>query len=189
MIDMKIINYLLTMIVLVTAGAYRTGAQEIVTDNNIVPGARALGMGGAQIAGANDITAAFSNPAALARINEFNFNLGLARFERKIESNLASSGFNAKGVADDDNFTLGSIGIAYPVPTIQGSLVFGLAYNRVKNFNGSFYQSGFNESAFVLDNDIWGGFQTEEIIEDGGMGVVTFAGAVDVSPNISLGLE
>ena len=186
--EMKKYSYLLAMVLLVSGGGYRVAAQEIVTDNNIVPGTRALGMGGAQIAGANDATAAFSNPAALARISEFNFNLSVARLDRKIDSTLASSGFNANGSASDDNIALGSIGVAYPIPTTQGSLVFALAYNRVQNYTGRFYLSGFNNQAFVTDTEIWGGFQTEEIVEDGGMGVVSFAGAVDVSPNISLGL-
>lgn len=184
---MKVYHYI-TALALVFTGMQSAGAQEIVTTGDIVPGTRALGMGGAQIGGANDATAAYTNPAALSRISEFQFQMGVTRVNRKIESMLRSGGFNADGSGSEDNFALGTIGVAYPVPTTQGSLVFSLAYNRVKDFTGRYYLNGFNDQAFVLDNDIWGGFQTEEINEDGGMGVLSFAGAVDVSPNLALGL-
>ena len=40
-------------------------AQEVVTDNAITVGARSLGMGGAQIAAVEDVTAVIHNPERL----------------------------------------------------------------------------------------------------------------------------
>jgi long-subunit fatty acid transport protein len=65
----------------------------------------------------------------------------------------------------------------------------GIAYNRVKDFSGMFNISGYNKEAFVTDTAKWGGDQTEQIVEDGGLGVFSLAGAFDVSPNVSFGLS
>ncbi|MFC1693781.1 OmpP1/FadL family transporter [Candidatus Latescibacterota bacterium] len=162
-------------------------AQEIVTENNIVAGARALGMGGAQIAAAGDATAVIHNPAALARIENLEFQLGLNMLKREIKTNLRSNFAHGSGSASDDFSGLGTIGVAYPVSTDRGSLVFALAYNRVKNFSGIFKSYGYNDYAFEVDNEIWGGNETSELVEEGGLGVISLASAVDVSPSVSVG--
>ncbi len=74
---------------------------------------------------------------------------------------------------------LSSIGIAYPVPTERGSLVFAVGYNRVKDFAGSLKIDGYN--------DYLSGDQKGESIEEGGLGIVSLAGAVDITPHISVG--
>ena len=162
-------------------------SQEVVTDNNIVVGTRALGMGGAQIAASEDVTAVINNPAALARIGNIEAQLGFVLLKRNIDTNLNSDYIDVKGNTGDDYMGLGTIGIAYPVPTERGSLVFAFAYNRVKDFSGTFKMSGYNEYAFELDDETWGGNETYETIDEGGLGVFSLAGAVDVSPNVSLG--
>lgn len=57
--------------------------------------------------------------------------------------------------------------------------MFGIAYNRVKDFAGNLSISGYN--------DYLRGFQTGEAAEEGGMGIISVGGAVDVSPNVSVG--
>ena len=162
-------------------------AQEMVADNNTVAGARALGMGGAQIAAVEDVTAVIHNPAALARIQNTEFQLGLIMLNKKIKTSLSSTFANGYGSAVDDFTGLGTIGIAYPVPTDQGSLVFALAYNRVKNFSGLFKNSFYDEFAFEQDGETWSGNVTNEAMEEGGIGIVSLGGAVDLSPNFSVG--
>jgi len=163
--------------------------QEIVTDNAVTVGARSLGMGGAQIAASEDVTAVINNPAALARIRSFEFHLGVLSIGRKIDSGLRSATANGNGKATEDYLGLGTIGIAYPVPTERGSLVLAAAYNRVKDFSGRFRLSDYNEYAFVDGGETWPGSEIQDISEEGGLGIISLAGAVDVSPNVSLGLS
>jgi long-subunit fatty acid transport protein len=162
-------------------------AQEIVTTGDLVPGTRALGMGGAQIAAVNDLSAVIHNPAALARLKRIEFQLGMTRLDREISSSLSTSGATLDGSASKTYTGVTSAGFAYPVPTEQGSLVLAIAYNRVKDFSGLFHLYGYNESAFDLDAEVWGGYETYETLEEDGMGVFSFAGAIDVSPRVSVG--
>jgi len=162
-------------------------AQEPVSDDDIIAGARALGMGGAQIAAVNDITAVVHNPAALARLNKLEIQLGLNTFKTNLETDLRSSTQNGSGSISDNLTAQGTIGIAYPVPTDRGNLVFALAYNRVKDFTGTFRNDLYDEYAFQTETEDWDGYVTEESIEKGGLKVISLAGAVDVAPNVSIG--
>ncbi len=169
-----------------TAPAY---AQEVVSGNDIVVGTRALGMGGAQIAAVEDVTAVIHNPAALTRLKNYEILLGLDMLKKKNETALSAEYVSGTGSAQESAGGLGSFGFAYPVPTERGSLVFALSYNRVKEFSGLFRMDGFDEYAFETDDDLWGGNFSDETFDDGSMGVYSLAGAVMVSPKVSFGLS
>lgn len=164
-------------------------AQEPISDGNIVSGARALGMGGAQIAAVNDVTAVVHNPAALARLENIEIQMGLNMLKKGLKTNLQSPDSWGSGSADENLTALGTFGIAYPLPTDRGSLVISLAYNRVKDFTGMFRNDFYDKYAFQTDIEDWDGFVTEENIEKGGLNVLSFAGAVDVSSNVSFGIS
>jgi len=154
-------------------------AQEVVVENDTGFGARAMGMGGAQVAAVNDLTALLYNPAALARLNQLEVQFGLNMMKRKLDTSLKSASGTGLASATTDYSGLGTVGIVYPVPTERGSLVFGAAYNRVKGFAGNFKIDGYN--------DYLKGYQTGESIEEGGVGVISLGGAVDISQNVSVG--
>ncbi|MFC1651176.1 OmpP1/FadL family transporter [Candidatus Latescibacterota bacterium] len=165
-------------------------AQEPVSGDDVITGARALGMGGAQIAGVNDVTAVIHNPAALARIDKVQFQFGLDIAGNSMKTKLVSPTQNGSGSIDENNTSFGTFGVAYPVKTDRGSLVLALGINRVKDFNGAFKNEFFDDFAFQADNgEEWDGYVTEENIEKGGMKTISFAGAVDVSPNVSVGVS
>jgi len=155
-------------------------AQEVAVDNETGVGARAMGMGGANIAAVNDLSAVIYNPAALARLNDGEVQLGLNVLKRNIDTTLKSN-IEAEGTAtaNTDFSGIGTIGVAYPMPTDRGSLVFAVAYNRVKDFEGRIKLDGYN--------DVLEGHQNGELVEEGGMGIISLAGAVDVSPQVSVG--
>lgn len=169
--------------IILTQAAY---AQEVVTDNDSGVGYRSMGMGWTGIAGATDLSAIHYNPAALARLRTLEVQLGINHLTRDIDTTVLSA---EKGddtiTANTDYTTIGSFGVAHPVPTSQGSLVFAVAYNRVKDFEGRIKLDGYLDDT----EDFLGGYQTAETVEKGGMGKLSFAGAVDVSPNVSLGLS
>ena len=125
-----------------------------------------------------DYSAAFWNPAALADIRRVEVFGSLSHFMRE---NTVEFGPLAK--EDDASFTkLNEFGLAYPVPTLQGSLVFGFGYHRVKSFDTNFAFQWFNDTADDSVTQAW---------RDNGSGNLSawvLSGAVDVSPNMSLGI-
>ena len=141
-------------------------------------GARAMGMGGAFMAVGDDYTASYWNPAALAQIRRFEVLASLSHARQ--ENDAAGVGLRLK---DDASFTrVNSIGFAYPVATYRGSLVFSLGYNRLKPYDSNFNFEYFNDTVGDSVQQRW------SELEEGSLNNWTFAGAVDVAPNFSVGL-
>ncbi|MGH7599376.1 MAG: OmpP1/FadL family transporter [bacterium] len=154
------------------------GAQEEVFQRgfDLGIGTRALGMGGAYLGVADDYSASFWNPAGLAQIRRLEGFGTLSYLQRKNDISSA-------GVKSNDDLTstqLNNIGLAYPVPTYQGSMVFGIGYHRVHPYDASLKFRLIN----ATPNDA---NQSWSILEEGGLNNWVFAGAVEVAPNISLG--
>jgi hypothetical protein len=71
------------------------------------------------------------NPASMALVekNYFNFSIGNNQFE-------SENAYLSNSITTEDNSTnLGSMGVVYKFPTVQGSFVLGAGYNRIKNQN------------------------------------------------------
>ena len=98
-------------------------------------GSRALGMGGAYIGIADDYSASFWNPAGLTQIRRLEGFGTLSYTQRKNDATLEALGLNTLDEVTTTN--VNSIGLAYPVPTYQGSLVFSLGYHRIKPFDSN----------------------------------------------------
>lgn len=165
-------------------------------------GARALGMGGAYTSVANDYTAIYWNPAGLADVRQSEFYGGLSHLNFKNDATFADEVTN-----DSENYThLRSLGLALPFPTQRGSFVLGLGYNRVKDFDQNLFFSGYNhisnglnvdgyvinpkdtlnwDTIYYFDKDVK---QTEQIIDEGGLGQWSFSAAISLSPNFDAGL-
>jgi long-subunit fatty acid transport protein len=141
-------------------------------------GARAMGMGGAFMAVGEDYTASYWNPAALAQIRRFEVLGSLSR--ASAENTVSASGLS---LTDDVSATnINSIGFAYPVPTYRGSLVFSVGYHRIAPYDAALRFSLDNDTADDSVQQRW------SAIDEGGLSNWTFAGAVDVAPNFSLGV-
>ncbi|RQW00592.1 hypothetical protein EH223_17740 [candidate division KSB1 bacterium] len=168
-------------------------------------GARAMSMGGAYVGVADDYSAMYWNPAGLGQLRRMEVNVGFSH--NKFVNNAAFLGVNSKA---EDTFTrLNSIGITIPVPTYQGSLVFGVGYNKVLDFdnrfkiygdndNWAYYQTWFNNTYFDFENedgsfyfqetDINNNmFQEQSITEKGSENHFSFAGSMEVQENFFLG--
>ena len=169
-------------VILILMLAFMPGAvlaQEAVVDNDIGVNARSMGMGGAQIGAVNDVSAIVYNPAALARLQSTEIQFGVNMLKHSTDTVMSSSRGTGDASGVTDYSGLGSIGFAYPVATERGSLVFGVGLHRVKDFTERYRIDGYN--------DYQKGYQKGEMLEEGGMNVASFASAIDVSPNVSVG--
>ncbi|MBN2414405.1 outer membrane protein transport protein [bacterium] len=79
------------------------------------------------------------------------------------------------------NTELTNIGIAVPLPTSRGSLVFGVGYQKMRGYDRSLYGEEFDDSP----GDSVTYTLTE--MEAGGLGRTALAGAIEVAPNLFLG--
>lgn len=148
-------------------------------------GSRAVAMGGAYSTLGGDYTASFWNPAALRNIKKSEISGSLSHLTRKndfgLSNNLAF--FNPGAEENEESFTkFNDLGAAYVVPTIQGSMVFSFGFNRVKSYDSNLNFDTFNSSEDDQLNQVWREF------ESGGLNAWTLGGAVDVSPNASVGI-
>ncbi len=167
-------------------------------DNTRGFGARATAMGTAYTGVADDYSAIYWNPAGLAQIRRMEFYAGLSHLSF---DNAAT--YNGTLTNGGKNFTkLSSLGMVFPVPTYRGSLVFALGYQRVKDFDRVLDFKGFsaagNDLFFEFD-DGQGGTDTlffdknvnrsETASEEGSLNNWSIAGAMDISPNVSVGVS
>lgn len=164
-------------------------------DNQYGFGAKSMAMGSAFTAVSDDYSAIYWNPAGLAQIKKMEFYAGLSHLSFENDATFLGNPFNS-----NESFTkLSSLGLVFPIPTYQGSLVFALGYQRIKDFDNTLQFSGYNTNSndlffsfeennnlvdYYFDKDI----QQEELVQqDGNLNNWSFAGAVDVSPNVSVG--
>ncbi len=139
-------------------------------------GARALGMGGAYLAVSDDYSAAYWNPAALTQIRRIEGFGTLSYTQHK------NNGSSVLPFSDEDSYTrFNSVGLAYPIPSYRGSLVFSLGYHRVRPYDGNFGFSWFNATPGDSVGQRW------SELEEGGLNNWTVALATEVAPNFSVG--
>jgi long-subunit fatty acid transport protein len=173
-------------------------------------GARALGMGNAYIGISDDYSAVWWNPAGLAQIKRFELTGGLSYFNYDDNAKFFGNTTNSSNSVTAIN----NIGFVFPFPTMRGSLVFAVGYNRTNNLATGLAFDGFNPSSSIIptlirtnkaDNipyQIWltdsTGLYTPinrnvnqkgDLIEGGSIGNWAFSGAMDVAPNLSVGLS
>lgn len=147
-------------------------------------GARAMGLGGAFSSVADDYTATYWNPAGLALIRRMEFFTSFQNM--KFQNETSYSGYYQ---SNDESFTkMDAIGFAFPVPTYRGSLVFAFGYNRVHQYDEvlsfSWFNPTYNEANPDLNDEMT---ESWDNLEKGHLGQYTISGAVDISPNLSLG--
>jgi len=173
----KTMKVVLACVLLFWASESRSQEQVFQLGNHFGVGARAMGMGGASIAVSEDWTGSYWNPAGLAQIRKMELLGALSHLASRDEASFGNSMTPAT-----NNFThLNSLGFVFPVPTYRGSLVFAGGFHRARPFDGHFEFRWFNPSPNDSVNQSW----TE--LETGALSEWSFAGAVDITPNLSLG--
>lgn len=168
------IRWLWVAAVLAATSASAQVPPEIPLLPRLGTGARALGMGGAYSAVAEDYTALSYNPAGLAQVRRVEF--GGAFDFRSVDQDvtylgtLESTPLNKSGIQ--------SIGFAYPFPTYRGSMVIAFSYDRLTPIDTDYFRTGEGNGV---------AFEEESIQEDGSLSAWQAGFATDVSRNLSLG--
>jgi long-subunit fatty acid transport protein len=158
---------------------------EATTENNVFIGVRAAGMGGAQIAAAEDGSALWYNPALLTRVRRIELSGALShqRFFNETTFDLpVPVSTNSRQV---NNTRLASLWAVFPIPTDRGALSLAFSANRVKNFDRIFrYES----QTSWWENHSGDGFGGGED-DIGGLWAYSFGGGIEVSRKASVGLS
>ncbi|HNS72846.1 MAG TPA: hypothetical protein PKI81_05535 [bacterium] len=178
-LNKTLITATMVMVFGLTFGAY--AQSNVLTEdffhmgNDLGVGARAVGMGGAYTGISDDYTAMYWNPAGLGQMKRREFNIGFSQNSVK-----ADALFLGTSSETTDSFTrLNSIGLVFPVPTARGSLVFGVGYDK-----GRDYDNMIDVGALTVDSL----YQTNSILDEGSRNQFTLSGAIEVSPNLFMGL-
>lgn len=149
---------------------------EVSAANSFGVGGRAVGMSEAVIVSIKDGTAIVYNPAALTKILRPEFYLAMSHEKFRNES-VGPGGGGSFAENDVTKTRFSSLNLTVPVPTYRGALVVAFGVNRTKSFDRTFnfeiddvdlYMSGFEE-------------------ETGGVREYSAAGAIELSPKISVG--
>jgi hypothetical protein len=120
--------------------------------------ARALGMGNSFTSLSNDFAGVLFNPAGIGLMKKGEISGGLSLNTFYNNTTFYGSTTNADQTSVD--FT--QFGIAYPVPTFRGSLVFAIGYNQVKDFNGIMEFDGYNSGNTSMIQDVTGEYNYDE---------------------------
>lgn len=168
-----------------------------ITENEEGFGTRALAMGGAYTALANDYSGIYWNPAGLGSIDKTGIYAELSHVQFSNDAlymgNLTSN---------NQGFTkLKSLGFVMPLPTSQGSFVIAGGFNRVLDYDDHLYFEGFGDVSngvkFDIEDDLGnieeypfdqGVYRQEEVRSEGSLRQWSLGGAIALSPNFTIGL-
>lgn len=176
-------NKYLTMLlcVFITAGvvmAEDTIPEKLLlaTGNYNGSSARALGLGGAYTGIADDFSSIWWNPAGLAQVKRIELQGSISRNGFANDADY----FGTIRDGSTNSTRLNNIGMVLPVPVYQGALSFAFGYTQVADFDR---RTTIRSAA--VGTQYWDNFDE---LETGRLGFWSLAGAVDVSPNLALGM-
>ncbi|MFZ1202643.1 MAG: outer membrane protein transport protein, partial [Desulfobacterales bacterium] len=147
--------------------------------NPVGSGARALGMGGAFIGVADDATAASWNPAGLIQLEKPEITIvgeytsRSEDFSSDLRPEIANSG-------DIDTTSLNYFAATLPFHFYR-NMVASVNYQRLYDFTREFnHRLDFTQAGLDL-------LQNKHFRQDGSVGALGLAGAVEITPTLSLG--
>jgi long-subunit fatty acid transport protein len=143
--------------------------------------ARALGMGGAHIAVAEDASALTWNPAGLANIRRIEISASLGRGDRSVETVWHGTSADWGEVGNQ----LGGLHFLYPFPAYRGSLVLGIGVDRLQDYALHYKRSGVDPDVSFFGGGP--GLLTDTHERDGKLSGYSAAIAWDAGPRLSFG--
>ncbi len=171
--------------VLCTAVSAQTAPQKITiasSPNPVGSGARAVGMGGAFIAVADDATAASWNPAGLTQLRKPEISFAFSYFRRR-EDYSSKSHPEAAGLQRSLSKDLNYLSIAYPFKLFQRNMIVSLNYQRLYEFDRNI------ETDFITrsNNPAVRFEQHMDFRQRGKLSALSPAYAIQITPDISFG--
>lgn len=153
--------------------------QMNATPNPVGSGARALGIGGAFIAIADDATAASWNPGALLRLKrpEISFVGSCFSGRRKFLDSHVSGDIND---ISDPSLHINYLSIAYPFLLWKRNMVFSLNYQHLYEFSMDTVFSWYDP---LIDME-----KTSQKRQKGALDALSPAFAIQVNPSLFLGI-
>lgn len=149
--------------------------------NPVGSGARALGMGGAFIAVADDATAASWNPGGLIQLEAPEVSIVGAYFNR-IEDNDFGTHPDASGDQDVAGGKINYLSAAYPFSWLNRNMIVSINYQYLFDFSRQWsFPLPLSEPDLVVDQKV-------DIDQDGSLAAIGIAYAVQVTPTLSCGL-
>lgn len=159
------------------------GAEPLVrmeipsSPNPVGSGARALGMGGAFIAIADDATAASWNPAGLIQLENPEVS-AVGAYVHREEDNSFGDHPEASGSQSIDEVNLNYLSGAYPFQAFDRNMIVSLNYQRLYDFNRE-WNFGYNTSNGPVNFDY---------DQEGGLYALGLAYSVEIVPSVSAGV-
>jgi long-subunit fatty acid transport protein len=139
--------------------------------------ARAMGMGGAGIAIAEDGSAVMWNPAGLAQIRRIEMAATVVNEETEISNVWEGTASTAKSSSTN----LGSFHLVFPFPTYRGSLVMALGNDQFRNYDSEYVRHDVEGPPGARIDKF------DTINESGKLHGWSFALAIEASPKLYLG--
>jgi len=151
--------------------------QETLQSDFFGVDARAMGMGNTGLATSHDASAIIYNPASLARVRRIEFRGGLSHL-RTSNHTMGGGFFDGR---DLTKTRINALSLTMPVPAYRGSLVFGFGLHRVNSFDRS--------TGLLYPPPVGYSSDRARELETGGIWKWSVAGALDISPRLSVGLS
>ncbi len=143
---MSRIKYLLFLTIFIVPGALRAQIAQsdlLLATQPLSSDARGTAMGGNLISAANGIDALDYNPADLVAIQSRLFTI--SGFNRDYSSNASFLGSSSN--SNFDAGALSSVGFATKWPTVQGSFVTAISFDRVADYTSAYSFSAVNPNS------------------------------------------
>ena len=148
--------------------------------NPVGSGARALGMGGAFIAIADDATAASWNPGGLIQLETPEISVVGAYFQRT-EDNSFETNPEANGEQDVSSSNINYLSAAYPFTALNRNMIVSASYQYLFDLNRQWeFPLTLTDDDFEIDQDV-------EIDQEGSLSAIGIAYCVQMTPRISFG--
>jgi long-subunit fatty acid transport protein len=155
-------------------------SQFASTPNPVGSGARALGMGSAFIAIADDATAASWNPSGLTQLQQAEMSL-VIDWRHRIEDNDFENNSEANGVESVSKLNINYLSLSWPFKVLDRHTICSLNYQRLYDFN--------REWDFTLDlsNEFLKNTTDIEYQQSGSLSALSIAYAIQIIPQLSVG--
>ncbi len=158
--------------------------------NPLGSGARALGMGGAFIAIADDATAASWNPGGLIQLEHPEMSIVYNYTKRKETHRFSASISDSydNHYSDVDLNDINYLSISYPFNTFDRNMIISLNVQHLYNFsyNGEFKM--FSQlPAEKIEEELFRNNYSFEVAQDGDLYALGVAFGLQISPRISIG--